>query len=142
MCHRVAAHLLIFNMGYKVGIVGASGAVGQELLKVLERRHLDGDFPVDQLRLFGSSRSAGTKVESSVFETLTVELFQVTSVRECDVAFLAVSGDFSLEHAKNLCEGGDGTVVIDNSVSGVEFLCRWTDVDSFICPLAHTILVP
>ena len=129
-------------MGYKVGIVGASGAVGQELLKVLERRHLDGDFPVDQLRLFGSSRSAGTKVESSVFETLTVELFQVTSVRECDVAFLAVSGDFSLEHAKNLCEGDDGTVVIDNSVSGVEFLCRWTDVDSFICPLAHTILVP
>ena len=81
-------------MGYKVGIVGASGAVGQELLKVLEQRHSDGGFPVDQIRLFGSSRSAGSKVESKVFETLTVELFQVSAVRECDVAFLAVSGDF------------------------------------------------
>ena len=40
----------------KIAIVGASGAVGQELLKVLEQRN----FPVDELLLFGSQRSAGT----------------------------------------------------------------------------------
>jgi len=40
----------------KVAIVGTSGAVGQELLRVLEERN----FPVDELVLFGSSRSAGT----------------------------------------------------------------------------------
>ena len=41
----------------KVAIVGASGAVGQELMKVLAER----DFPLDELVLFGSGRSAGTK---------------------------------------------------------------------------------
>ena len=41
----------------KVAIVGASGAVGQELLRILEERH----FPMDDLVLFGSSRSAGRK---------------------------------------------------------------------------------
>ena len=41
----------------KVAIVGASGAVGQELLRVLDERN----FPVDELVLFGSPRSAGTK---------------------------------------------------------------------------------
>ena len=41
----------------KVAIVGASGAVGQELLRVLDERN----FPVDDLVLFGSTRSAGTK---------------------------------------------------------------------------------
>jgi len=109
-----------------VGIVGASGAVGQELLKVLQRRHSEGLFPVGQLRLFGSSRSAGTQVESTVFGTLTVEIFQVDTARECDVLFLAVSGDFSLEHAKNLCQGDDGAVVIDNSVRIVKHGCILT----------------
>jgi aspartate-semialdehyde dehydrogenase len=106
-------------MSYTVGIVGASGAVGQELLKVLERRSSEGKgLPVQTVRLFGSSRSAGTKVESAVFGSLVVELFQLQLVREsCQVVFLAVSGSFALEHAKNLCAGDDGPVVIDNSVS-------------------------
>ncbi len=106
-------------MGFTVGIVGASGAVGQELMKVLERRCIEGKFVVDKLRLFGSSRSSGTQVESSVFGTVTVELFSVDSARECNVVFLAVSGDFALEHAKNICAGDDGPVVIDNSVSEI-----------------------
>ena len=106
-------------MGYNVGIVGASGAVGQELMKVLERRHSEGYFPVDQVQLFGSLRSAGSNVESDVFGTIRVELFQVETVRKtCHIVFLAVSGEFALEHAKNLCAGEDGPVVIDNSVSG------------------------
>ena len=96
---------------YTVGIVGASGAVGKEILKVLEKSPL----PVKELRLFGSPRSAGTTVGSSKFGTCTVELFEKDLACECDILFLAVSGSFALEHAKAIAE--TGTVVIDNSVS-------------------------
>ena len=48
----------------KVAIVGASGAVGQEFLRVLEER----DFPMDELVLFGSKRSAGkTRIDCAAF---------------------------------------------------------------------------
>jgi hypothetical protein len=46
-----------------------------------------------------------------------VELFDVDKARECDVVFLAVDGDFALEHAEKIAAGPDGAVVIDNSVS-------------------------
>ena len=94
-----------------VGIVGATGAVGKEIRTCLETRK----FPVEKLRIFGSERSAGSKVDTQYGE-VTVELFDVAKARECDVVFLAVSGDFALEHAKAITEG-DGAVVIDNSVS-------------------------
>lgn len=96
---------------YTVGIVGATGAVGKEILQCLETRN----FPVSRLRIFGSSRSAGT-VQQTATGPVTVELFDVKAARECDVVFLAVSGDFALEHAEALAEGDDGCIVIDNSV--------------------------
>ena len=99
--------------GYTVGIVGATGAVGKEIRHCLEDR---GVLEVKQLRIFGSARSAGSIVESSKYGKIEVELFDVTAARECDVVFLAVSGDFALEHAKAICDGDDGAVVIDNSV--------------------------
>jgi len=99
-------------MNLSVGIVGATGAVGKEIVGCLETR----EFPVETLRIFGSERSAGSKVETK-FGEVTVELFNVDSARECDVVFLAVSGDFALEHAEKISEGDDGAVVIDNSVS-------------------------
>ena len=99
------------RMSYSVGIVGATGAVGKEIRSVLENR----DFPVSTLRVFGSARSAGSTIETK-YGTITVEPFSVSAARECDVVFLAVSGDFALEHAKALTEGDDGCVVIDNSV--------------------------
>lgn len=99
-------------MSYTVGIVGATGAVGKEIRDVLENRN----FPVQKLRIFGSERSAGKKVATSKFGEVTVELFDEKLAQECDVVFLAVSGDFSLAHAKNLIAGDDGCVVIDNSV--------------------------
>ena len=101
------------SLQYSVGIVGATGAVGKEIRQVLEDR---GKLAVDQLRIFGSSRSAGTKVETK-YGTVQVELFNVEAARQCDVVFLAVDGDFALENAKKICEGDDGAVVIDNSVS-------------------------
>ena len=50
----------------KIAIVGASGAVGQELLRVLNDRQ----FPLDELVLFGSSRSAGSRISSSEGEEI------------------------------------------------------------------------
>lgn len=93
-----------------VGIVGATGAVGKEIVGCLEKR----SFPVGNLRIFGSERSAGKEIETK-FGEVTVELFGEEAARECDVVFLAVDGDFSLAHAENICKGDDGPVVIDNS---------------------------
>lgn len=94
---------------FTVGVVGATGAVGKEIVGCLENR----SFPVSNLRIFGSPRSAGNEIDTK-FGKVTVELFEEETARECDVVFLAVDGDFSLAHAENLCKG-DGPVVIDNS---------------------------
>ena len=102
----------LLTMGYSVGIVGATGAVGSEIRSVLETRD---KIPIDRLRIFGSERSAGKKVATKYGEVV-VEKFDVDSARECDVVFLAVDGDFALEHAEKICAGDDGAVVIDNSV--------------------------
>lgn len=94
-----------------VAVVGATGAVGKEIVACLNKSSLD----VSKLRIFGSSRSAGSTRDAGKFGDVEVELFDVAAARECDVVFLAVSGDFALEHAKALSEGDDGAVVIDNS---------------------------
>lgn len=91
-------------------MVGATGAVGKEIVGCLEKSSVD----VGKLRIFGSSRSAGSTRDTG-FGDITVELFDVDKARECDVVFLAVSGDFALEHAEKIAEGDDGAVVIDNS---------------------------
>jgi len=95
-----------------VGVVGATGAVGVEIVNCLNKFS---SLNVSQLRIFGSKRSAGTTRDTGKFGDVEVELFGVEAARECDVVFLAVSGDFSLEHAKAISEGDDGAVVIDNS---------------------------
>lgn len=98
------------SSSFNVGVVGATGAVGKEIIGCLEKR----GFPVSSLRVFGSERSAGKEVDTK-FGTTTVEQFSQDAARECDVVFLAVDGDFSLEHAEAICAGDDGAVVIDNS---------------------------
>ena len=100
------------SASYTVGIVGATGAVGQEIRNCLEIR----GFPVSTLRIFGSERSAGSQIKTEKYGTITVELFDVVTAKQCDVVFLAVSGEFSLKHARALSDGADGCVVIDNSV--------------------------
>ena len=108
----------LLTMNYSVGIVGATGAVGKEIVGCLNKS----DLAVSKLRVFGSKRSAGTTKDLGKFGSVEVELFDEEKARECDVIFLAVSGDFALEHAKNISEGEDGAVVIDNSVSRIHFL--------------------
>jgi hypothetical protein len=97
---------------FTVGIVGATGAVGKEIRQVLEDRQ----FPIEKLRIFGSERSAGSTISTQAHGDVVVELFSESAARECDVVFLAVSGDFALEHARALTAGDDGCVCIDNSV--------------------------
>jgi aspartate-semialdehyde dehydrogenase len=94
---------------FKVGIIGATGAVGVEIVKCLNRR----DFPVECLTLFSSARSSG-KVVRTEFGDLVIKEYTLAEVRKCDIVFLAVSGEFALENAKLICADG-GPIVIDNS---------------------------
>ena len=94
---------------YDVGIVGATGAVGIEVIDVLKKTN----FPLNKLKLYASARSAG-KVIDTVYGSITVEEFSVETARSCHFIFLAVSGDFALEYGKLLSEN-NGPYVIDNS---------------------------
>lgn len=93
----------------RVAIVGVSGAVGQEFLRVLEERN----FPMDELVLFGSKRSAGTKYTFRGKE-LTVKLLQHNDdFKGIDIAFVSAGGSTSQEFAETITR--HGTVMIDNS---------------------------
>lgn len=96
-------------MSYDVGIVGATGAVGIEIIDCLKRI----SFPLGKLRLFASKRSAGKTIETH-FGPVEIEEFTVEASRSCYFVFLAVSGDFALENAKKISEN-NGPYVIDNS---------------------------
>ena len=93
----------------KVAIVGASGAVGQEFLKVLEER----DFPLDELVLFGSSRSAGKKYTFKGKEIEVKELQKNDDFKGVDIAFTSAGAGISKEFAATITKYG--AVMIDNS---------------------------
>ncbi len=93
----------------KVAIVGASGAVGQEFLRVLEERN----FPMDELLLFGSSRSAGTKYTFRG-KDIQVKLLQHNDdFKGVDIAFTSAGAGTSKEFADTITK--HGAVMIDNS---------------------------
>ena len=93
----------------KVAIVGASGAVGQEFLRLLDERN----FPMDELVLFGSERSAGTKYTFRGKE-LTVKLLQHNDdFKDIDIAFTSAGAGTSKEFAETITKYG--AVMIDNS---------------------------
>jgi len=92
-----------------VAIVGASGAVGQEFLRVLDEQN----FPVDQLRLFGSKRSAGSVVQWQGRQFTVSELTHDSDFSGIDVAFVSAGGDVSREYASTITAGG--ALMIDNS---------------------------
>jgi len=93
----------------KVAIVGASGAVGQEFLKVLDERN----FPVDELVLFGSERSAGRKYTFKGRE-IEVKLLQHNDdFKDVDIAFTSAGAGTSREFAETITKFG--AVMIDNS---------------------------
>ena len=93
----------------KVAIVGASGAVGQEFLRVLAERN----FPVDDLVLFGSSRSAGRKYTFRGKEYEVKLLQHNDDFKGVDVAFTSAGAGISKEFAADITKFG--AVMIDNS---------------------------
>lgn len=92
-----------------IAIVGASGAVGQEFLRVLAER----DFPVTDLQLFGSQRSAG-KEHTFRGKPYTVKLLQHNDdFKGVDIAFTSAGAGVSKEFAADITK--HGAVMIDNS---------------------------
>ena len=101
---------LFFTCGMNIAIVGASGAVGQELLAVLQ----DTDFPVTSLRLFGSARSAGRKCTFRGSEVTIEELgADPDAFRGIDFAFVSAGAGVSRQYADIITR--HGATMIDNS---------------------------
>ncbi len=93
----------------KVAVVGVSGAVGQEFLRVLQER----EFPLDELVLFGSPRSAGNQYEFNG-EMLTVkELKDNDDFKDIDIALTSAGGGTSKQFASTITR--HGAIMIDNS---------------------------
>lgn len=93
----------------KVAIVGASGAVGQELLRILEERH----FSMDDLVLFGSSRSAGRKYQFKGKDYEVKLLQHNDDFKDIDIVFASAGASTSKEYADTITKYG--AVMIDNS---------------------------
>ena len=93
----------------KVAIVGASGAVGQEFLRVLEQQN----FPLDELVLFGSSRSAGRTYTFRGKEITVKELKHNDDFKDIDIAFTSAGAGTSKEYAETITKYG--AIMIDNS---------------------------
>ena len=95
-------------MGYTVAIAGATGAVGVEMIKVLERRN----FPVDELRLLASPRSAGTTLTYKGKE-LTVDVLSEETLTGCDLALFSAGSSISKQYLE-FCQANK-ILMVDNS---------------------------
>ncbi len=95
-------------MGYKVCIIGATGAVGVEFMRVLERRK----FPVDELKLYASPRSAGTKLAFKG-KDITVEVLTKDAFTGMDLALFSAGAKISREY-REACVAA-GCLMVDNS---------------------------
>lgn len=92
-----------------VAIVGVSGAVGQEFLRVLDEQN----FPIDNLTLFGSSRSAGTSYTFRGTSYTVKELQDNDDFRGVDIAFVSAGASTSKKYAETITRYG--ALMIDNS---------------------------
>ena len=96
------------SRNYNVAVAGATGAVGVEMIKTLEKRN----FPVANLKLLASSRSAG---KTAVFkgEKITIEEMKHDSFKGVDIALFSAGADISREFRADVVKSG--AVMIDNS---------------------------
>jgi len=94
--------------GYHIAVVGATGAVGAELLRVVERRN----FSVASLRAIGSAQSAGKSVR---FHNDSIQVEELTdrSFNKIDVAFFSAGGEISRKYVPIACQAD--AIAIDNS---------------------------
>ena len=94
--------------GYHIAVVGATGAAGTELLRVLERRN----FPVTNLRAIGSARSVGKSVRFRE-EPIPIEKLGDQSFDKIDIAFFSAGGDVSRNYVPIACQSD--AIAIDKS---------------------------
>ena len=94
---------------YNVAVVGATGLVGQTFLKVLKERN----FPIENLYLYASSRSAGKLINFNGKDYTIIELKDENIREDLDVALFSAGGDISLEFAPKF--KAKGALVVDNS---------------------------
>ncbi|HZW67236.1 MAG TPA: aspartate-semialdehyde dehydrogenase [Pseudogracilibacillus sp.] len=94
--------------GYRVAVVGATGAVGQNILKYLEEK----PFDIEEIKLFSSKRSAGKKIEVSG-EEITVEEAAEDVFDGIDIAFFSAGGAVTEKLAPAAVKSG--AIVIDNT---------------------------
>jgi aspartate-semialdehyde dehydrogenase len=94
--------------GYHIAVVGATGAAGTELLRVLERRN----FPVASLRPIGSTRSVGKSVRFRE-EPIPVQELGDRSFDKIDIAFFSAGGDVSRNYVPMACQSD--AIAIDKS---------------------------
>lgn len=103
-------HFIQTKTSMKVAIVGASGAVGQEFLRVLDQQK----FPIEELKLFGSTRSAGSSIvfrgKSHTIQLLRDEPEDFAGI---DVAFVSAGAGVSRQYAETIT--ARGALMIDNS---------------------------
>ncbi|NIK75567.1 aspartate-semialdehyde dehydrogenase [Paenibacillus castaneae] len=93
---------------FNVAVVGATGAVGEQILKLLETRN----FPIQELKLLSSARSAGTKITFKG-EELTVQEATPDSFKGVEIALFSAGGDVTKALASHAI--GHGAVCIDNT---------------------------
>ncbi|MEK7369185.1 MAG: aspartate-semialdehyde dehydrogenase [Planctomycetota bacterium] len=97
-------------MGVSVAVVGATGAVGTEMLRILEER----DFPLKELRLLASSRSAGKRLKFKD-EELAIEELRKDSFKGIDIALFSAGGSVSKEFVPHCVKAG--AVAVDNTAA-------------------------
>ena len=96
-------------MGYRVAVVGATGAVGREMLQTLAERN----FPADKVYALASSKSVGRELSYGEDDTVTVSALDEFDFATADIALFSAGGDTSKAYAPKAGEAG--CIVIDNS---------------------------
>ncbi len=106
--NQAGNRIRVLMKGYHIAVVGATGAVGVELLRVFERR----SFPVASLRAIGSARSTGRSVRFHD-DSILVEELTDRSFDKIDVAFFSAGGEISGKYVPVACQAE--AIAIDNS---------------------------
>ncbi|MBL6605997.1 MAG: aspartate-semialdehyde dehydrogenase [Alphaproteobacteria bacterium] len=96
-------------MGYRVAVVGVTGAVGREMLQTLAERK----FPADKVYALASSNSSGKEVSYGENTTLKIESLDKFDFTQADIALFSAGGDVSKKFGP--IAGEAGCIVIDNS---------------------------
>ena len=96
-------------MGYRVAVVGATGAVGREMLQTLAERK----FPADKVYALASSNSSGKEISYGEDITLKIESLESFDFTQVDIALFSAGGNISKEFGS--IAGDAGCIVIDNS---------------------------